>query len=140
MKREEKTRIYLVSYCQNDYQKKRITNFIQSQLGEIVNPDFSERDKNLHLTSTDFNEHLIRQAEQVWVILLRVLYNQFYEGIFQRERLARQLKKPIMHFKINQTGRYTGTAYEVKRKECHPGKNNSSFCSFNEWRKLWRVV
>lgn len=129
--------LYIVSYCENHYQKSRVVNFVNSQGGYITNTSFSERDENLHLTLIDCKKEVMQKAEQVWVILPGVLYNQFYEGVFLRERLAHELQLPLRYFKINQTGKYVGMVKEVKRKVLYPGKNNSLFCSFSDWRKLW---
>ncbi len=80
--------IYLISYYQNEHQKKGILNFIEKQNIELVNKEIS-KENGL--------ENMLKESDKIWVILPGFLNSgTFYCDIYTKEIEAKKLKKPII--------------------------------------------
>ena len=106
-----KMNVYLIAYSQNEYQRRRILDFIKSQNVNIKYSNGPVKDL----------ETILQDVDKVWVILPGVLNpGTFYCDIYKKELEAKKLNKPIEYFKINQTGRYVGLVRKVEREDLVP--------------------
>lgn len=124
-------KIYLITYCQNGYQRERVRRFVEGDERKIVNPEFGMRncdkkmracdgggrwDFGLELIKHDNESELVTVADEAWFIAGNPR-PWGGDSMFYFERLAKRMKKPLKYFKIAQTGGYAGIVRETTRAE-----------------------
>ena len=120
-------KVYVLSYCQNDYQRKRVRDFVEQQ-GEIVNPEFGvrycdvlgHRKGSSRLLVHDNESDLIKAADEVWFIVGKSSVYSFsgqFGDFKEFMKFLRGSRKPRKYFKIAQTGKYVGRAKRITKKE-----------------------
>jgi len=112
-------KVYVISYCQNEYQREGARNLVEENGGEIVNPDFSKRvERGVESGRLDFDvdteKGLLMQADEGWVL------GWFCWGVCQLEKVAEDEGIFLRYFKLNHIGKYVGKGVEVNREELLP--------------------
>jgi len=102
-------RLYVIAYCQNVYQKERIESFVEDYDGEILNPDFAERDGDLRPIVEEGWKLLMQQSDKV------LIFDIFYPIHLEQEERAKELGLDTRYFKMAHSGKYAGRAHEVGR-------------------------